>query len=87
MTKSIGVKFYDRVSNLTCFLGEFEDDELKHVYGWIQKIEIIVEHLSDPPVFRVTFPNIYKLSMRTRYEVGLAAVRLSEWGVEIVWQT
>ena len=40
MIKTLSVEFVNHISNLTCFVGEYEDNELKDVFGWIRKIEI-----------------------------------------------
>jgi hypothetical protein len=71
--KTLAIEFIDRISNITCFLGEYEDEELKEVFGWIKKLELTIESINDKPVFKITFPHPKKCSIKLGYNIGLAA--------------
>jgi len=84
MTKTLAIEFIDRISNITFFLGEYEDNELKEVFGWIRRLELVIESINDKPIFRITLPHPKKCSIKLGYKIGLAAIKLSAWGVEVI---
>jgi hypothetical protein len=86
MTKTLSIEFIDRISNITCFLGEYEDNELKEVFGWVKRLELIMESINDKPIFRVTLPHPKKCSIQLGYKIGFAAIKLKAWGVEVLWE-
>jgi hypothetical protein len=83
VSKTLAIEFLDRLSNITFFLGEYEDLELKEVFGWIRRLELVIESISEKPVFRITLPHPKKCSIVTAYKIGFAAMKLQAWGIEV----
>lgn len=86
MNKRLTLEFDDRISSLTYFLKEYDEDEnILEVFGWIKRIEIVIDSVYKKPKFNITFPHLKRCSAGLKYKLGLAAIKLSKWGVRIKW--
>ena len=87
MTGKLAIEFYGALSPMMCFVSEYADftTNVKNITGWVSEIQLTVNAATNTTLFKVKMvnPAAPGLSLLTRYHIGLAAAKLSEWGVQL----